>query len=92
MAEVARLDFETIERPYITVNMAGDERRLYITFDSSDLELMGQYEDGGEAVRAFFAKCLGDVVYDLGDDQLGALFKAWNDQRSAIGAPDLGES
>ena len=92
MAEVARIDFDTIERPYIIVNLAGDEHQLPITFNSEDMALVGAAEDPGEGFKAFFAKYLGDVVYQLGDDQLTKLLNVWNAQRAELREPDLGES
>ena len=92
MAQVARIDFEDIERPTITVNLAGDERELPVTFDSDDFAIIGKYEDEGDGMRAFFAKYLGDVVYKLGDNHLTKLLAAWTEQRKAIGEPDLGEA
>ena len=47
MAEVARLSFDTIERPFIAVDFAGDVKKLPLTFDAADLELMGSGESGG---------------------------------------------
>lgn len=93
MAEVARIDFESIERPFITVNLGGEEKQLPITFDDSDLRLVGDYKGEPEkAIKAFFAKYLGDIVYKLGDDQLGHLAQVFTAQREAIGAPELGEA
>ena len=92
MGEVARLDFESVERPYITVNLGGDERRLPLTFDSSDFDLMGKTDDAGEGLKAFLAKYLGDVTYQLGDDQLMAIMRVWQQQRRALAEPELGES
>jgi hypothetical protein len=92
MAEVARIDFESIERPYIIVNLAGEEKHLPITFDSEDMEIVGGAADAGEGFKKFFAKYLGDVVYQLGDNQLSRLLKVWNEQRGLLNEPDLGES
>lgn len=93
MAQVARIDFESIERPYIVVNLAGEEKRLPVTFNDSDMALIGSNEDSaGDGFKAFFAKYLGNVVYELGDDQLSTLLKVWNAQREELGGPDMGES
>lgn len=91
MSEVARIDFGTIERPFITVNLAGEERRLPITFNDSDMALVGGAEDPGDGIKAFFAKYLGDVVYELGDDTLSRILRVWTEQREALGEPELGE-
>lgn len=92
MAEVARIDFASIERPTITVNLAGEEKSLPVTFDSDDFSLVGKYDDAGDGIKAFFAKYLGDVVYKLGDDLLKRIIVVWEEQRKAIGAPELGEA
>ena len=92
MGEVARLDFESVERPFITVNIGGDERQLPLTFNSSDLDMMGQRDDAGDGMVAFVAKYLGDVVYQLGDDQLMAILRTWNRCREPLMEPDVGES
>lgn len=92
MAEVARIDFETVERPFITVNMGGDERTLPLTFNDADLSLIGATEDGGEGMKSFLAKYLGDVVRELGDDQLGTILRVWGEQRRLLGVPEVGES
>ena len=92
MAEVARIDFESIERPFITVNLGGDERTLPLTFNDADLKIMGEAVDPGEGMKTFLAKYLGDVTYELGDNQLMTIMDVWRKQRDAIGAPDLGES
>lgn len=91
MPQVARIDFERIERPSITVNMAGDVRELPVTFNDADLKLVGSADDTTAGITAFFAKYLGEVVHELGDDQLSILLNAWIEQRKAIGAPELGE-
>lgn len=92
MAEVARIDFETVERPFITVNMGGDEKTLPLTFNDADLALIGSTEDGGEGMKSFLAKYLGDVVRELGDDQLGTILRVWGEQRRLLGVPEVGES
>lgn len=92
MGEVARLDFESVERPYITVNIGGEERQLPLTFNSSDLDLMGQHVEAGEGMVAFVAKYLGDVTYQLGDNQLMAVLRTWNKCREPLMEPDVGES
>ncbi len=92
MAQVARIDFETIERPTITVNLAGDEKTLPVTFNSADMELLAKAGDPEKGIKAFFAKYLGDVVLELGDDNLKTLLTVWTEQRKAVGAPELGES
>lgn len=92
MAEVARIDFESIERPFITVNLAGDEKQLPLTFDSEDMELLGGVDDGSEAIQQYFEKYLGPIVRKLGDDQIKQIYGVWIEQREAMGAPELGES
>lgn len=92
MAQVARIDFDSIERPYIIVGLAGEDKQLPITLNSEDMALVGAAEDPGEGFKAFFAKYLGDVVYQLGDDQLTKVLNVWNTQRTALREPELGES
>jgi len=92
MAQVARIDFESIERPTITVNLAGEERELPVTFDADDMKIVGSVDDSGEGMTKFFAKYLGDVVYQLGDDQLMRILGVWTEQRRLVGAPELGEA
>lgn len=91
MAQVARIDFESLERPFITVNMAGNEKRLPITFNEQDLSLMKQSADAMDGMISFFAKYLGEEIRDAGDDQLKMLSDLFIEQRAAIGAPTLGE-
>lgn len=92
MAEVARIDFESVERPFITVNMGGDERTLPLTLNDADMALVGGADDQVRGIKAFVAKYLGDVTYELGDDQLGAILRVWGEQRKLLGAPEMGES
>lgn len=91
MAEVARLSFETIERPFIAVDFAGDVKKLPLTFDAADLDLMGSGEDG--AFTKFLRKYLGDEVMDaIGDDVLKSIISTWSRLRAEMGEPDMGES
>ena len=92
MPQVARIDFDTVERPFIVVNLSGEEHELPVTLDSSDLELVGQHDEPADGMLALMAKYLGDVVYRLGDYDLKRLLSVWNQQREALGEPDLGES
>lgn len=91
MAQVARIDFESIERPFITVNMAGDEKRLPVTFNEQDLALLKGAGEGMDGMMAFFAKYLGEDIRNVGDDQLKPLVSLFLEQRQALGAPSLGE-
>lgn len=91
MAQVARIDFESIERPFITVNMAGDEKQLPVTFNDADLKLMGKAGDEQDAIKAFFVKYLGEDILEIGDDQLKKLLTVWTEQRTLIDSPSLGE-
>lgn len=91
MAEVARLDFASIERPFITVNIDGDEHKIPLTFNAADLKLFGEDAEGG--FDAFMRKYLGDEVMDaIGDDLLRAIMSAWGQYRKELGEPDMGES
>lgn len=92
MAQVARIDFESVERPYIVVGIEGEDKQLPITFNSEDMAIVGGASDPGEGIKAFFAKYIGDVVYQLGDDQLTKVLNVWNAQRAALSEPELGES
>ncbi len=80
------------ERPVLTVNI-GDEREVGVplTLTRTEYETIGKAADAEAAVFEFFRKYLGDVVDDLGDDDLTALFTAWRDARAALGEPDMGE-
>jgi hypothetical protein len=91
MAQVARLDFETIERPTITVNMAGDEKQLPVTFNDADLKLLGKAENEQAGLTAFFVKYLGEDILEIGDDQLKKLLTVWTEQRRLLDSPSLGE-
>lgn len=91
MAEVARLSFETIERPFITVDFAGDVKKLPLTFDAADLKLFGEGAEGG--FDAFMRKYLGDELMDaIGDDVLKSIITTWGKLRAEMGEPDMGES
>jgi len=92
MAQVARIDFDSIERPYILVNIAGEEKQLPVTFNDADMAIVGGADDPSDGFKAFFAKYLGDVIYKLGDDQLSRLLKVWNAEREKLNEPELGES
>lgn len=94
MAQVARIDFESVERPYIMVCIAGEEHQLPITFNDADLALVGSFgNEADKGFKAFFAKYLGDVVYEMGDNQLSQLLTSWQAEREALtGVPELGES
>ena len=77
MAQVARLDFETIERPTITVNMAGDEKQLPVTFNDADLKLMGKAGDEQDAEAAMedleksiVARLADDIVVGVKGDRV----------------------
>lgn len=91
MAEVARLSFDTIERPFIAVDFAGDVKKLPLTFDAADLDLMGSGESG--TFIKFVRKYLGDEVMDaIGDDVLKSIISTWSNLRAEMGEPDMGES
>lgn len=91
MAEVARLDFASIERPFITVNIDGDEHKIPLTFNAADLKLFGEGAEGG--FDAFMRKYLGDEVMDaIGDDVLKSIISTWSNLRAEMGEPDMGES
>jgi len=79
------------KRPTLTVN-AGDETfHVPLTFNRVEFERLGKVEDKFAAVGEFFAKYLGDVYDELGDDDLSTLLDAWLAARKEIGAPDMGE-
>lgn len=91
MAEVARLSFETIERPFIAVDFAGDVKHLPLTFDAADMELLGGDESG--SFDKFLRKYLGDELMDaIGDDVLKSIITTWGKLRAEMGEPDMGES
>lgn len=79
------------ERPVLTVNVGDEEYRVPLTFTRAEYEAIGAVEDKAEAVNAFFAKYLGDVFDELGDDDMAVLFNAWTEARTALGAPGMGE-
>lgn len=81
------------ERPTLTVNIDGDEQKhIPLTFNRREFETLGRAEDQTAAIYDFFAKYLGDVFEELGDDDLMALFDGWQRAREALGEPALGES
>lgn len=80
------------KRPTLTVNVGGERYQVPLTFSRTEFEELGRSEDKVAATNAFFAKYLGDLYDELGDDDITALFNAWTSARSEIGAPDMGES
>ena len=81
------------ERPALTVNVGDEQYKVPLTFTRREIEQLGKAEDGGSAVFEFFAKYLGEELYEqLGDDDLQALVEAWQKAREEMGAPSMGES
>lgn len=80
------------ERPALTVNVGDEQYQVPLTFTHTEMEQLGKDGDSGAAVFSFFAKYLGDVYEQLGDDDLQTLIQAWTEARDAIGAPSMGES
>lgn len=78
------------ERPMLTVNVGDESYGVPLTFNRSEYGELAE-KGGMEAVNGFFAKYLGDVFDELGDDDMVTLLEAWTSARSAIGAPSLGE-
>lgn len=93
MAEVARISFTAaqLERPFIVVNLDGDERRLPLTFNAEDLRIMGEHEEPAGALQAFYARYLGDIAGDLGDNVLMQISRVWQAERDKVSGPALGE-
>jgi hypothetical protein len=72
------------------VNVGDESYGVPLTFNRAEYGELAE-KDGMDAVSDFFAKYLGDVSDELGDDDLSALFDAWTRARVALGAPDAGE-
>ena len=80
------------ERPSLTVDVGGErEVKVPLTFTHPEYVEIGGM-DPGEGMLEFFRKYLGDVIDEVGDDDLAALMKAWAEARAALGEPALGES
>lgn len=81
------------KRPTMTVDVGGErEVEVPLTFTRAEFEAFGKAEDRETVLFDFFRTYLGDVVDEIGDDDLGALVSAWNDARKRISEPQLGES
>ncbi len=81
------------QRPELTVNIGGErEVGVPLTFTRQEYEEFGKAESKDGSMFAFFRKYLGDVVDEIGDDDITALFSAWMDARNELGEPALGES
>ena len=81
------------ERPTLTVDIGGErEVGVPLTFTHAEFVELGKAKTPEEGVFAFFRTYLGDVIDQIGDDDVRALLKAWGDARAAIGEPTLGES
>lgn len=79
------------KRPTLTVDVNGERMQVPLTFNRVEFEELGKADDKVSAMASFFAKYLGDVYEELGDDDLMALYTAWTDARAEVGAPDMGE-
>lgn len=80
-------------RPTITVRIGDEQHDVPLTFTRAELETIGTAEDKTAAINDyFFRKYLGDVVDDLGDDDLMTLFQAWTTAREEAGQPEVGEA
>ena len=80
------------ERPTLTVNVGAEQLHVPLTLTRAELAEIGKSDDMEAATGRFFAKYLGDVYDELGDDDLQVLMAAWSEARAAIGAPGMGES
>ena len=76
----------------LTVDADGELIKIPLTFNRSDLEIIGAAETPKAKMDAFFAKYLGDIYDEIGDDDIKALTEAWGDARRELGMPDMGES
>ena len=80
------------QRPTMTVNIGGErEVEVPLTFNRAEAVEFGKAEDGTDAMFGFFRKYLGEVLDEIGDDDLNALLKAWTEGRRELGEPSLGE-
>ena len=79
------------ERPTLTVNIGDEQIKVPLTFNRQEFAALGAASDKVQATNDFFAKYLGDVFEELGDDDLMALFAAWTEARQELGMPDMGE-
>lgn len=81
------------ERPVLTVDVGGEEQfAVPLTFTRAEYEKLGKADSPDIAIFDFFRTYLGDVVDELGDDDVMALVTAWRDARAELGEPDMGES
>ena len=78
-------------RPVLTVNVGDDVYRVPLTFNRAEYEALGAAEDKVDATNDFFAKYLGDVFDELGDDDVAVLLNAWTEARKELGMPEMGE-
>lgn len=79
------------ERPCLTVNAGDCQYKVPLTFNRCEFEEIGRSADQQSAMNDFFAKYLGDIYDQLGDDDLMALYGAWANARRELGAPSMGE-
>ena len=79
------------ERPVLTVNVGDEQVKVPLTFNRVEFGELGNAEDKENAMDGFFERYLGEVYWQLGDDDITALYKAWTHARAKIGAPDMGE-
>lgn len=81
------------ERPCLTVNFGDDEYKVPLTFTRDEYKDLGEREDEQDAaIFDFFRKYLGDIVDQIGDDDVIALIKAWRDARNELNGTNLGEA
>lgn len=79
-------------RPALTVSIDGErEVEVPLTFTRAEFESFGRAEDSNTGIFEYFRKYLGEVLDQIGDDDLTTLVKAWTDERRKIGEPELGE-
>jgi len=80
------------KRPVLTVGIGDDrEAELPLTLTHDEYTDFGKADSPEEAMLAFFRKYLGEVVDEIGDDDMTALIRAWSDARTTLGEPSMGE-